>query len=187
VSFQDGWPHLYSVHADGGKELLLSPGNYMVEHIKLSPDGKWLVFAANTGKDKSDLDRRHIGRAEVNRPGIEILTEGTGIESNPVITGDQNTIAYLSSTAQRPVLPAVMNASGKSPKLLCEDLIPASFPLKQLVTPKHITFKAADGETVYGQLFEPKNSSSGKRPAIVYVHGGPQRQMWLAFYGLLFN
>jgi Tol biopolymer transport system component len=118
VSFQDGWPHLYSIPSKGGTELLLSPGNFMVEHIKLSPDGNWLVFSANTGKDKWDLDRRHIGKVRIDKPGIEILTQGNGIESNPVFTGDQNTIAYLSSTAQRPVLPAVMNASGKSHRVL---------------------------------------------------------------------
>jgi dipeptidyl aminopeptidase/acylaminoacyl peptidase len=51
-----------------------------------------------------------------------------------------------------------------------------------LVKPSHISFKAADGQTVYGQLFEPKQSSSGKRPAIVYVHGGPQRQMLVGWH-----
>jgi dipeptidyl aminopeptidase/acylaminoacyl peptidase len=182
VSFQDGWPHLYSIPAKGGKELLLSPGNFMVEHIKISPDGYSIIFAANTGKDKFDLDRRHIGKVKVDQAGVEILTEGLGIESNPIFTGDQQSIAYLSSTAQRPLLPAVMNSNGKSHRLLCEDLIPAGFPQNQLVSPKHITFKAPDGQTVYGQLFEPKNRSSTKKPAIVYVHGGPQRQMLLGWH-----
>jgi Tol biopolymer transport system component len=182
VSFQDGWPHLYSIPAKGGKELLLSPGNFMVEHIKISPDGNSIIFAANTGKDKFDLDRRHIGKVKVDQAGVEILTEGLGIESNPIFTGDQQSIAYLSSTAQRPLLPAVMNSNGKSHRFLCEDLIPAGFPQNQLVSPKHITFKAPDGQTVYGQLFEPKNRSSTKKPAIVYVHGGPQRQMLLGWH-----
>jgi dipeptidyl aminopeptidase/acylaminoacyl peptidase len=182
VSFQDGWPHLYSIPAKGGKELLLSPGNFMVEHIKISPDGNSIIFAANTGKDKFDLDRRHIGKVMVDQAGVEILTEGLGIESNPVFTGNQQSIAYLSSTAQRPLLPAVMNSNGKSHRLLCENLIPAGFPQNQLVSPKHITFKAPDGQTVYGQLFEPKNRSSTKKPAIVYVHGGPQRQMLLGWH-----
>jgi dipeptidyl aminopeptidase/acylaminoacyl peptidase len=182
VSFQDGWPHLYSIPAEGGKELLLSPGNFMVEHVKISPDGNSIIFAANTGKDKFDLDRRHIGKVKIDQPGVEILTEGIGIESNPIFTGDQHSIAYLSSTAQRPVLPAVMNSNGKSHRVLCEDLLPADFPQNQLVIPKHVTFKAPDGQTVYGQLFEPKNRSSTKRPAIVYVHGGPQRQMLLGWH-----
>ncbi len=50
LSYHDGWPHLYSIDdSEGGNELLLTPGEYMAEYIKLSPDGKWLVFTANTG------------------------------------------------------------------------------------------------------------------------------------------
>lgn len=182
VSYQDGWPHLYSIKSTGGPELLLTPGNFMVEQIKLSGDGKSLVFAANAGKDKEDIDRRHIGKVSVEKADMEILTKGTGIEAYPVFTGDMLNIAYLSSTAQRPLLPAVMGFNSSKPKLLSEDLIPKEFPHNQLVKPSHISFKATDGQTVYGQLFEPKQSSSGKRPAIVYVHGGPQRQMLVGWH-----
>lgn len=182
VSYQDGWPHLYSVDAKGGSELLLTRGNFMVEQIKLSKDGKWLVFAANAGNDIGDIDRRHIARTPVDRAAMEIFTPGTGIEAYPVITGDNAYIAFLSSTAQRPLLPAIMSFNKGSVKLIGQDLIPSKFPQSQLVTPKHITFKAPDGQTVYGQLFEPKNYSSSKRPAIVYVHGGPQRQMVLGWH-----
>lgn len=182
VSYQDGWPHLYSVDAKGGKELLLTPGNFMVEQIKLSPDKKWLVAAANAGNDKWDLDRRHIIKVPVDKSAMEILTPGTGIEAYPVITGDNSRIAFLSATALRPLLPAVM-ASTKGPvKLLGENMIPASFPQSQLVTPTHVSFKAPDGQMVYGQLFEPKNPAKGKRPAVVYIHGGPQRQMVLGWH-----
>ncbi len=182
VSYQDGWPHLYSVDTKGGKEVLLTPGNFMVEQIRLSNDGKWLVFAANAGSDASDIDRRHIVKVPVDRARMEILTPGDGIEAYPVITGDNTTIAFLSSTAQRPLLPAVMSFEKGPVRLLGQNLIPASFPLTQLVIPKHLTFKAPDGQTVYGQLFEPKNAGSGKRPAVVYVHGGPQRQMVLGWH-----
>jgi dipeptidyl aminopeptidase/acylaminoacyl peptidase len=182
VSYQDGWPHLYSIDAKGGKELLLTPGNFMVEQIRLSNDRKWLVFAANAGSDPSDIDRRHIAKVPVDKAQMEILTPGSGIEAYPVISGDNTTLAFLSATAQRPLLPAVMNFNKGPVKLLGEHLIPANFPQSRMVTPKHVTFKAPDGQTVYGQLFEPKNPGSGKRPAVVYVHGGPQRQMVLGWH-----
>ncbi len=182
VSYQDGWPHLYSIDSKSGKELLLTPGKFMVEQIRLSNDRKWLVFAANAGSDASDIDRRHIVKVPVDKAGIEILTPGTGIEAYPVITGDNATIAFLSSTAQRPLLPAVMSINKGPVKLLGENLIPSGFPQAELVTPKHVTFKAPDGQMVYGQLFEPKNTGTGKRPAIIYVHGGPQRQMVLGWH-----
>jgi dipeptidyl aminopeptidase/acylaminoacyl peptidase len=50
-----------------------------------------------------------------------------------------------------------------------------------LVTPKQVIFKSPDGATVHAQLFEPVGGES-KKPAIVYVHGGPPRQMLLGWH-----
>jgi dipeptidyl aminopeptidase/acylaminoacyl peptidase len=49
-----------------------------------------------------------------------------------------------------------------------------------MIIPKHVSFKAPDGNIVYGQLFSPKKVVKN-HPAIVYVHGGPQRQMFLGW------
>lgn len=180
ISYQDGWPHLYSLPAAGGMPLLLTPGDFMVEQVKLSPDAKWLLFSANGGPDKSDIDRRHIGRVAVDKPSLEFLTGGTEIETYPLLTGDGSTIAMLSASAQRPLLPAIMPFNKGVIKILGEELIPSDFP-KQLVTPKQVIFKAPDGMVLHGQLFTPL-ITNGKTPAIVYVHGGPQRQMVLGWH-----
>jgi dipeptidyl aminopeptidase/acylaminoacyl peptidase len=60
--------------------------------------------------------------------------------------------------------------------VIAEDRIPSSFPAAQLVTPRKVTFRAPDGVTVHGQVFEAKGGPA-KKPAILYVHGGPPRQM----------
>jgi dipeptidyl aminopeptidase/acylaminoacyl peptidase len=183
LSYQDGWPHLYSIDSKGGKEMLLTPGNFMAEHIRLSPDRRSIVFSGNTGPDALDLDRRHVVRVAVDKGGVEVLTPGTGLEWMPVITGDGNTLAMISATAQRPPLPATMSLTDKKKNisLIGEDLVPSTFP-KTLVTPKKVTFKASDGVTVHADMFEPLNHSNGKRPAIVYIHGGPPRQMLLGWH-----
>src|SRR3989442_2406190 len=68
LSYQDGWPHLYSIPGSGGTPLLLTPGRYMAEHISLSSDGRWLVFAGNmSAGDSLDVDRRHVIRVPVDR------------------------------------------------------------------------------------------------------------------------
>jgi len=180
LSYQDGWPHLYSVPASGGKALSLTPGQFMAEHISLSPDRKWLVFSANAGPDKLDIDRRHVARVPVDKAAMEVLTPGVGLEWSPVITGDGKSIALISTTAQRPPLPAIMPFTKGKLKLLGENMIPAQFPQKQLVTPKQVIFKAPDGVLVHGQLFEPAGGPV-KKPAIIYVHGGPPRQMLLGW------
>ncbi|MEJ7768942.1 MAG: hypothetical protein WKF89_14090, partial [Chitinophagaceae bacterium] len=181
LSYQDGWPHLYSLPAHGGQPLLLTPGNFMVEHLRVSPDMKWLLCSVNTGPDKLDIDRRHIAKVPVDKAAMELLTPGTGMETNPVISGDGSSIAFLSATAQRPLLPAVMATEKDTFRLLGQDHIPIGFPTKQLVTPRQVIFKAPDGTNVHAQLFEPAVAKA-KRPAIVYVHGGPQRQMVLGWH-----
>lgn len=181
LSYHDGWPHLYSVPEQGGAALLLTPGSFMCEYIKLSADRKTLVCAANAGSDPLDIDRRHIIKVSVDRANMQVMTPGEGLEWTPAVTGDGKTIACISATAQRPPLPAVMPFNGGSIKLLAQDHLPEIFPAKQLVTPKQVVFQTPDGFTVHGQLFERPGGDTQK-PAIVYVHGGPPRQMLLGWH-----
>ncbi|MBX7124713.1 MAG: prolyl oligopeptidase family serine peptidase [Cyclobacteriaceae bacterium] len=181
LSYQDGWPHLYSIPAQGGEALLLTPGNFMAEHITLSPDKQFLVFAANTGKDALDIDRRHVVSVSVDKANPAVLTPGTGLEWFPVVTGDGQFVFCVSATPQRCPLPAVVQLKDLSVRILAKEMVPATFPESRLVVPRQVTFKSSDGLTIHGQLFEP-TGANGKRPAIVYIHGGPPRQMLLGWH-----
>ena len=180
LSYQDGWPHLYSIPETGGPATLLTPGGFMAEHIRMSPDGRWMVFAGNTGPDPLDIDRRHVVRVAVDRAGAEVMTPGAGLEWSPVVTGDGTTLAFIGATAQRPPLVSTMPFGGGAARQLTADQIPADFPASQLVTPRQVVFKVPDGTTVHGQLFE-RPGGPARKPAIVYVHGGPPRQMLLGW------
>lgn len=181
MSYHDGWPHLYSMPTAGGTPMLLTPGDFMAEHVTLSSDGTTLLFSGNTGSDAGDIDRRHAVKVSVDKANMQVLTPGAGLEWAPVITGDGNTIAMISATAQRPPLPAIMPASGGALKLLAAERIPASFPTNSLVTPTQAVFTSEDGFAIHGQLFTPKNKPTNG-PAIIYVHGGPPRQMLLGWH-----
>lgn len=187
VSEMDGWAHLYSIAEGGGPPLLLTPGKYMAEFVTLSADGKWLAFAGNTGGDPDDIDRRHVVRVPIDRAAPEVLTPGTGLEWTPAFTGDGSSIAFIGATAQRPPLPAVMPAQTRGViRWIGADRIPADFPTSQLVTPRKVVLTSPDGLEVHGQLFESAGNASfdrnGKRPAIIFVHGGPPRQMLLGWH-----
>lgn len=181
LSYEDGWPHLYSMAASGGKSTLLTQGNFMVEHIQLSTDKKWLSFSANAGPDSKDIERRHIARVSVSKGGMEVLTPGIGLEWTPVITGDGKTMAFISATAQQPPVLAIidLNAEKKEINLIGKVFINPLLPKEQLVIPKQIIFKSPDGVLVHADLFEAKGE--GRKPTIVYVHGGPPRQMLLGW------
>lgn len=182
LSYEDGWPHLYSIAATGGKPLLLTPGKFMVEHVQISADKKWLAFSANTGPDSKDIERRHVARVHVEHSGVEVLTPGTGLEWTPVFSGDGRQLAFLSATPQRPPVPAILDAQKGAAggfRLIGEQFISAALPQNRFVTPQQVIFKAADGVTVHADLFLA--AGTGKKPTIVYVHGGPPRQMLLGW------
>jgi dipeptidyl aminopeptidase/acylaminoacyl peptidase len=185
-SYRDGWQHLYSIHHPGkdSKPLLLTPGAFMAEQVALTPDRKAIVYNANGGKepgDPADIDRRHLFKVPINAATPTALTSGRGIEWNPVVTGDGQSVAFISAEAQRPPIPAVVPAGGGAPRLIAADHIPADFPTGKLVTPEPVTFRASDGVEVHAQMFRaPGRRTRG--PAIVYVHGGGPRQMLLGWH-----
>lgn len=181
LSYQDGWQHLYSIPESGGEPLLLTPGNFMAEYISLSPDRKSLVFAGNTGPDPLDLERRHIVKVSVDKADMEVQTPGDGLEWFPFITGDNRHLFYVGGTAKRPPLPAVMNLRSKKVTWIGEDRIPSKFPTSDLVVPTQVVFNSIDGTAVHATMFN-KPGGPAQKPAIIYIHGGPPRQMLLGWH-----
>ena len=90
---RDGFVHLYSAAAEGSAATLLTPGNFEVEHVALSRNGRDLVFSSN----QNDMDRRHIWRVPAGGGKPSEVTKGDGIEWSPVET--TGGIAYLHSNA----------------------------------------------------------------------------------------
>ena len=181
--YRDGFPHLYSIQhpGAGGRPTLLTPGSFMVEQMTLTPDRRFVVYNANAGSDRSDIDRRHLFKVPVNAAAPTPLTSGASIEWSPVVTADGQTVAFLTSDAQRSPIPAVIPISGGSTRRVGLDRMPADFPSAQLVTPELVSFRASDGVEAHGQLFRPAGGEA-RKPAVVYVHGGGPRQMLLGWH-----
>jgi dipeptidyl aminopeptidase/acylaminoacyl peptidase len=172
----DGWSHLYSIPASGGKALLLTPGDFEVEDVSLTTDHKNILYASN----QQDIDRRHIWMIAASGGKPKQLTSGTGIEVAPVQA--ESRVATLHSDEHTPLRPALLNSHGQLQDLAPE-LIPDSYPGAKFIKPEQVLFPAADGLQLHGQLFLPSDANSGKRhPALIFFHGGSRRQMLLGFH-----
>lgn len=171
----DGWTHLYSVATTGsGAARLLTPGNFEVEYVSASSDGRALLYNSNEG----DIDRRHVWSVPVDgsaSPGA--LTRGTGIEWNPVSSGPS--VVVLRSDARLPARAALLE--GRALRDLAPSAVPDAFPAAALVEPQQVILRAADGTSVHAQLFLPHDGASS-HPAAVFFHGGSRRQMLLGWH-----
>lgn len=178
-SEHEGWMHLYSVSVKGEDLICLTPGEYEVENVTLTPDEKTIYFNSN----KNDIDRRHIWAVSPSGKNLQQITSGKGIEWSPVISSSGKYMIYFCSTPYQPASPAVLELGSKKSKLIASHLIPKEFPINELVEPNQVIFKAPDGLNIHGQLFIPKNLKKGdKLPAVIYLHGGPIRQMLLGWH-----
>jgi dipeptidyl aminopeptidase/acylaminoacyl peptidase len=175
TSEQDGRNHLYSI-APGGTATLLTPGDFDVEHVTLSADRASVIYSSN----QDDVDRRHLWRVPVaGGAPPRALTRGETMEWSPLETGDGKSVVCLGSTATSPAMPYVIGAQGR--EMIAKETLPDDFPSAALVAPRPVVFRSADGVTVHGQLFLPRGAK-GKVPGLVFMHGGPIRQMMLGFH-----
>ena len=173
----DGWLHLYSVAAGGGAATALTPGRFEVDYVAIGHDRRTIVCSSN----QDDIDRRHLWEVSADGGAPRQLTRGTGLEVIPVLAPD-GTLAVLRSDPRLPLRPAIV-ARGGEMRDLAPQMIPAAFPAAKLVVPQPVIFPAADGMAIHGQLFLPESAAGGaKHPAIVFFHGGSQRQMLLGWH-----
>jgi len=171
-SEQDGWNHLYSVATTGGEATPLTPGKFETEDVTLSADRASVIFSSN----QDDVDRRHLWRVGVEGGTPVAVTRGETMEWAPLEVASK--VVCLGSTATTPAMPYVINSQTRD--MIAKSALHADFPSAQLVTPKQAIFKAEDGWEIHAQLFEPKQG--GRRPALIFIHGGSIRQMMLGFH-----
>jgi len=153
-----------------------------------SSDGRMLYYCTNA----NDIDRRHIWAVPVAGGTPQQITSGPGIENVPAPMASGKQIAVLSADAKRPMSVALWPSQATPPsvgqkaeKVIYPSLV--GFPLESMVVPTNVTLKAEDGVEFHNQLFLPADLKPGeKRPALIFVHGGPARQMLIGWHYLSF-
>jgi dipeptidyl aminopeptidase/acylaminoacyl peptidase len=179
----DEWDRWFSVPLAGPatvKPTLLTTTNGIIEDATsstLSKDGKTFYYTTNAG----DIDRRHLWAVPTAGGTPKQITTGKGIETYPIAFASGTRLASLTADARRPQSVGIVTIASGEQSVIYPTL--AGFPLDAHVEPQAVTLKAADGFEFYNQLFLPKDIRPGeRRPAMIFVHGGPVRQMLLGYH-----
>lgn len=173
-SEHQGWDHVYSMNPNGSDLKDITPGEGEVESYTVDAEGRNIFFDGN----RQDIDRRHIWRSDVTGGNPAAVTSGEGIEMYPALAG-ADLYCFRSTTSTSKMLVRVDPAKGLTAQVYPQKL--ASFYPADFVKPEQVIFKTADGTSIHGQLFINR-AVPGKRAGIVFMHGGPIRQMLLGFH-----
>ncbi|HET7219955.1 MAG TPA: prolyl oligopeptidase family serine peptidase, partial [Vicinamibacterales bacterium] len=186
----DEWERYYSIDLSvaNAKPVLLTTTDGLIEDqtsVAVSEDGKTLFYCTNA----NDLERRHIWSVPVSGGTPQQITVGEGIETAPTALASGKALATLSANWKMPQSIGIWHfnpATSAAQKIV----FPTSykhFPVDAHVKPELVVTKAPDGLEIKNQLFLPRNLKHGqRRPAIVFVHGGPVRQMLLGYHYMQF-
>ena len=186
LSERDGWMHLYLVDAaaEPPTSRQLTQGNWEIESIDLSPDGRKFYITSN----EVDPGERHIYAMPIEggaRTKLTSLTGGTSGEPSP----DDGTFGLVYSSSTRPPEVFVMaNRPGAAAVPVTTSTSDAWRSFKW-IEPQFITYRTRDGVDVHARLFTPEMAGARRdpaAPAVVFVHGAGYLQnahkYWSTYY-----
>jgi dipeptidyl aminopeptidase/acylaminoacyl peptidase len=185
---QDEWDRYYALNVmdSTARPVLLTTNDGLIENqtaIALSPDSKTFYYCTNA----KDIERRHIWAVPSSGGTPVQVTAGEGVEVYPAPLASGKYLATLSASWNMPQSLGVWKMGGEASQKIIFPTSRPGFPMDAHVKPEIVITKAADGLEIHNQLFLPKDLKPGeRRPAIVFVHGGPQRQMMPAYHYMQF-
>ena len=183
MSEPGNWRHYWSIPASGheGTPKELTPGEGMVEYVSLAKDGRTLYYAANMG----DIHRRDLFAASTDGRRNRQITRGEMIETKPAALASDDQVAVLVSGPALPLSVGLVPSGGGEARTITD--LPDRFPMDRHLVPQNVTLTAADSFEFYNQLFLPPDLKPGEqRPALIFIHGGSRRQMFLGYHDRIF-
>jgi dipeptidyl aminopeptidase/acylaminoacyl peptidase len=188
----DEWDRYYSLDITNAsaRPVLLTTTDGLIEDqtsIDVSADGKTFYYCTNA----NDIERRHIWSVPVSGGTPTQITTGEGVETYPASFSSGKYLATLSASWNMPQSLGVWSlgssVSAAAPQKIVFPTSRPGFPTDAHVKPEIVITHAADGIEVHNQVFVPKDLKPGeRRPAIIFVHGGPVRQMMPAYHYMQF-
>jgi len=179
----DEWDRYYSINTavPNPKPVLLTTTDGLIEdptYTAISADGGTFYYCTNA----TDIERRHIWAVPADGGTPRQVTTGSGIETGPTPLASGKAIATLSTNWKMPQSLGIWPTAGGAQRIVFPTSRPG-FPTDAHVEPQLVMTKAPDGLDIHNDLFVPKDIKPGeKRPAFIFVHGGPVRQMLLGYH-----
>jgi len=180
----DEFERYYAISVSNPQQpLMLTTTNGLIEDVRsaaLSRDGKTLFYCTNA----QDIEHRHIWAVPTSGGTPVRISTDNAIETSPQPLS--NKVAVLYFDVAQPASVGLVPMTGGATKVIFPTL-PKDFPVAAHVTPQIVIVKAPDSLEIHTQLFLPKDLKPGeKRPAMVFVHGGPPRQMLPGYHYMQF-
>ena len=165
-----------------GKATQVNPGTFELGTPTWSPDGKQILFSAN--REQSGERHLYLAPADGSNDPVRITGHLPGTNVSAQWVGDQSerqagTIIFQHCGPYRATDIWKMDATvnGKA-KQLTHSMPEAWNDLKNVTAPELVSYKGALDHEIDAWLFKPKGFDPRKKyPAIVWIHGGPIRQM----------
>jgi len=186
----DGWYHHYLLDVGSGKAQQLTFGQcedlaHAGDAVAWSPDGARFIYASNRNSPRE----RHLWLYDLEAGAEVKLLEFPVTNAQPRWSHRGDRIVFTHCDVHRPLDLWVVDLPGggfppELPTLSPQDCrqltnsLPDTWTEAKYSLPQHITYKGALDWDIDGFLVKPKDFDAGKRyPALVWVHGGPIRQL----------
>ncbi len=184
---QDEYERYFSISITDPEEdpVMLTTTDGLIEDatsVSVSTDGGTMYYSTNA----EDIERRHIWAVPTSGGAPRRISTGSGVEVYPQPLASGAEVAVLYFNARQPASVALVPTDGGDPEVIFPTL-PPDFPQAEHVVPEIVLTMAADSTEIHNQLFLPSDLRRGEqRPAMIFVHGGPVRQMLPAYHYMQF-
>ena len=196
INEDDGWAHLYIYCRGTGAMQQRTFGKcedfgYMGDEPAWAPGGRYVAYSSN----RNCSGQRQLWILDADAESNHQLTDFPGTNAAPKWSPDGSVLAFLHCDPHRsadlwtlPVNLDDLHASSviqEGPET-CQlmQTLPGSWTPDKCIVPEEVTFDSVGGLKVHGYLVAPPGCAeeAKKHPALVWVHGGPVRQMRYGFH-----
>ncbi|HUJ40642.1 MAG TPA: S9 family peptidase [Candidatus Acidoferrales bacterium] len=176
----DRWRLLLYDRERGTHTNLTENFDRSVDAIAWTPDSKALYFDAEDRQDVA-LFRMEAAAGSMPEP---VVRRADASEFG--LTRDGKTLVFTESSLTGPAEIFAATAEGKDIRQITHQNTALVSQL-DLRPAEHFTFKASDGQEIYGMLIRPPGFDAAKKyPLVMLAHGGPQT-MWTDGWGYRWN